>query len=158
MLGKTLKHDKKAIINIKYGLDSQGKRDWEVRIIDEEGNLYGRGVKVIYHSSGGYGKDLNTIEEKLEHLIKELKEELDSEGYKPENIKIKTKEMTKEEFDEWLEEREGLKKKDIEYYQKEISRTKKDLAELLKELVKHKNKEFSQFIKNTKLEDEKQNK
>ena len=126
VLGETIKHNDIIEIPIKYGLDSEGKRDWTTTPPND---------MIVYHSSGGYGDKDITIEEKLEILKKDLIEDYEKEGFKKENIKFKEIEMTNEDKDEWKKSKIESIERDIKYEDRQIAKLKEDLTKTLKKRV-----------------------
>ena len=136
LLGTTIKHDKVAVIKVRYGLDGDWQRDWDCNV-DEGTNDF---CYIGYHSSGGYNCKDTTLEGKLEYLIQKLKAELLEKGFKEENIKIEKTEITEEEKTEWAKTLIKREQESIIYEEKAVSRARKELLKSINNLKTKKEK------------------
>jgi len=152
---ETIKHDKRAVIQVIRGIDSDLKEDWNCRIM---------GDMCIYHSSGGAGNnfegDENDKEAKLKFLIKEMKQELKEKGYKEENIFLVEIPYNNKEFEsdkdriirheEWSID---IDKRSIERARQELKEEIQNLTKKLQKLNTLKKWEFENAPKVDKLKD-----
>jgi len=146
LLGTTIKHDKKAKIKIEYGHDSDWKKDWGCEIEEEED----KSCHISYHSSGGYNCGDVSVEEKLEYLIKDLKEELLTEGYKAENITVEEVEESEEGRLEQARRFLESEKSNLPMAENSLAIKRKELLEAINRLKEHKEKiqKFEDILKN----------
>jgi len=122
--------DKKVVITVEYGLDSNDERDFNVSD-DTNGILGGAG------SCGWNG----SLEEKEEECIEWWKGHLLDDGYKRENISIVRKEMTEEDIKRhYQREMERLQYHLNNYDFKELSRLKAKLSDKEKDIADKKQK------------------
>ena len=137
VLGETIKHDKKVVVNVVFGLDCNGERDF---MVSEENNMCSA------HSSGGDFNEPN-LKEGLKKCLTWYCSDYLEEGYTKENIIIKEREMTKEELDDWIKMREDEKIRDTKSLTKEIAKLKSELMNKMKKLIKTKQKDFTKYDK-----------